>query len=141
MIDKIKGMLRKYRSIVMYLVFGVLTTVVNIAAFWVFAHPIGLATVPSNIIAWIISCTFAYLTNRKWVFESGVHDSRGIIREVISFFACRLATLGAETLFMWIFIDKLGFNDMIIKFIANVMVIVLNYVASKLIIFTKKKEG
>ena len=141
MIEKIKGLLTSYRSVVMYLIFGVLTTVVNIISFWVFAHPVGLGTVPSNIIAWIISCTFAYLTNRKWVFESTVKDSKGIVREVISFFACRLATLGAETLFMWIFIDILGFNDLIIKVIANFMVIVLNYVASKLIIFTKKKEG
>ncbi|MBO4241908.1 MAG: GtrA family protein [Clostridiales bacterium] len=141
MTGRIKGLFIKYKSVIMYLIFGVLTTVVNIISFWVFAHPLGLATVPSNIIAWIISCTFAYITNRKWVFESRVKDRNGIIREVISFFTCRLATLGAETLFMWIFIDVLGFNDMIIKAIANIMVIVLNYVASKLIIFAKKKEG
>lgn len=140
MIDKIKGLLVKYKSVVLYLIFGVATTLVNIIAFWFLFNMLAMETVPSNVTAWIISCLFAYVTNRIWVFESKVRESAGIIKEVVSFFACRLGTLLVETVFMYIFIDVLGFNALIIKFIANVIVVILNYVASKLIIFTKKND-
>ena len=140
MIDKIKGLLVKYKSVVLYLIFGVATTLVNIIAFWFLFNMLAMETVPSNVTAWIISCLFAYVTNRIWVFESKVRESSGIIKEVVSFFSCRLGTLLVETVFMYIFIDVLGFNALIIKFIANVIVVILNYVASKLIIFTKKND-
>ena len=140
MIDKIKGLLVKYKSVVLYLIFGVATTLVNIIAFWFLFNMLAMETVPSNVTAWIISCLFAYVTNRIWVFESKVRESAGIIKEVVSFFACRLGTLLVETVLMYIFIDVLGFNALIIKFIANVIVVILNYVASKLIIFTKKND-
>lgn len=146
MINKIKELLIKYKSFVLYAVFGVLTTIVNIASYWVLAHPFGLldrfGTFLPNSIAWVISCTFAYITNRIWVFVSENKDKLSIIKEVIYFYSCRLATLGIDVLVMFIFVDKLGFNDLIFKFIANVIVIIVNYIFSKLVIFKKhtKKE-
>lgn|GEM_PF-24409 len=139
MISKIKALFIKYKSFVMYAVFGVLTTLVNIISYYVFAHVLGLPTLISNAAAWVVSCTFAYLTNRKWVFESEEKSASGIFREVVSFFLSRLFTLLVETLIMFVFVDVMHMNDMIIKIIANVIVIILNYVLSKLVVFRKGK--
>ena len=141
MIDKIKALILKYKRLIMYGIFGVLTTLVNIASYWVLAHIFSLSTVPANTVAWVISCTFAYITNRIWVFESQEKKRSGIVREMVAFFACRLFTLGGEDLMMYIFIDRLGFNDLIIKIIANIVVIILNYIGSLFVVFTKRKKG
>ena len=126
------------KEIVAYLVFGVLTTLVNIVVYWLCAHPLGIKTVPSSVIAWIASVLFAYITNRIWVFHSETTGKSGIIREVAYFFACRLATGVVDWVFMYVTVDLLGFNDVIMKIIANVVVVILNYIASKLLIFRKK---
>ena len=144
MIDKIKELCIRYKSFLMYAIFGVLTTLVNILSYWIFAHPMGMldsfgSKLP-NALAWIVSCTFAYLTNRKWVFESEAKALDAILREVVYFFACRLATLALETLIMHVFVDELEFNDLIIKVCANVVVIIANYVFSKLVIFKKDRK-
>ena len=80
---------------------------------------------------------FAYITNRKYVFESDKIGVEAIVKEMISFFSCRLATGVVDVLLMYIFVDLLKFDDVFIKVLSNVVVIVLNYVASKLIIFRK----
>lgn len=126
------------KEIVAYLVFGVLTTLVNIVVYWLCAHPLGIKTVPSSVIAWIASVLFAYVTNRIWVFHSETTGKSGIIREVVYFFACRLATGVVDWVFMYVTVDLFGFNDVIMKIIANVVVVILNYIASKLLIFRKK---
>lgn len=125
----------KYKDILFYAVFGVLTTVVNIVVYYICAHPMHLGTMPSTIIAWIAAVLFAYVTNRRWVFHSSATKANEILREIVSFFACRLFTGVVDWLCMFFFVDILGFNDVIIKAAANVLVIILNYVASKLIIF------
>ena len=89
-------------------------------------------------MAWICSVLFAYITNRKWVFHSEAMGSAAILKEMISFFACRLLTGVVDWLCMLIFVDLLYWNDMVIKIGANVLVIILNYVASKLVIFKKQ---
>jgi len=116
----------KYKDIIPYGVFGVLTTLVNIVSYWIFAHPFGL------------SVLFAYLTNRKWVFYSEASTREEIGKEIVSFFSCRLATGILDWACMFIFADLCGFNDVLIKCAANVLVIILNYVASKLVIFRHK---
>jgi len=138
MIETIKKLCIKYKSIIMYGIFGVLTTAVNYFVYWLCAHPLSLDPLVSNTIAWIAGVIFAYITNRIFVFESQENTPSGIIKEVVSFVASRLFTLLVETLIMYIFVKKLGFNDLIIKLIANVVVIILNYVLSKLIVFKKK---
>lgn len=138
MVDFIKKMYVKYKALINYAIFGVLTTVVNYVSFWLFSDFIHLGTVPANILAWVVSCTFAYITNKIWVFESKEKTSRGILKEVTAFFASRLATLGVETVMMWFFVDVMSYNKFIIKLIANVFVIILNYVLSKLVVFRKK---
>ena len=129
----------KYKDIIPYAFFGVLTTVVNMVVYWAAAHPLGLSVMVSTVIAWIAAVLFAYVTNRKWVFHSQAKGTKEIVQEIVSFFACRLATGVADWACMFIFVDLLHFNDVIIKAAANVLVIILNYVASKLVIFRHKK--
>ncbi len=129
--------LRRHIGVVLYLVFGGLTTLVNIAAYWVCARALTLDTLTSTIIAWILAVLFAYVTNRTWVFGSYAHGIGQILLEAFAFFSCRLTTGLADLGMMWFFVVVLDFNDMLVKVAANVMVIVMNYLASKFIIFRK----
>ena len=138
--NTIRNLLIKYRDIIAYLFFGGCTTVVNIVAYWAAAYPMNLGTVPSSVLAWVAAVIFAYVTNRKWVFRSQAVTRQEIAREVTSFFGCRLATGVVDWVVMFVFVDLLHFNDMIIKIFANVVVVILNYVASKLLIFKNKKS-
>lgn len=135
----IKKIYEKYKDIISYAVFGVLTTVVNIVTYWILAHPFEMDVMPSTVTAWAVAVLFAYVTNRKWVFHSEAKTKNAIIKEIIAFFLARLATGAIDWLWMWIFVDIMALNDVIMKFIANVIVIILNYVASKLVVFKKKK--
>lgn len=136
----IKQLIIKYRDIIPYAVFGILTTLVNIAVYWVMAHIFNLGVMLSTIIAWVAAVLFAYLTNRKWVFHSEAQIPQEVFKEIISFFTCRIITGVVDWGCMLIFVDMLHFNDVIIKTAANILVIVLNYIASKLVIFRHKKE-
>jgi len=133
----IKKIIKKYKDVTLYLFFGVCTTLVNIITYWIVAHPFGFSTMVSTIFAWFIAVLFAYITNRKWVFHSTTVTSKEIVREIISFFSCRLITGIIDWVCMLIFVDILYLNDVIIKFLANILVIILNYIASKLLIFKK----
>ena len=132
-----KNLYEKYKDVIQYLFFGVCTTLVNVVVYWLGAHCFRMGVMPSTIMAWTLAVLFAYITNRKWVFHSEADTKNAIIREISSFFACRLATGVVDWLCMYVFVNLLGCNDVIIKVAANVLVIILNYVASKLIIFRK----
>lgn len=134
----IKALYQKYKDIIPYGVFGILTTLVNVAVYWAAAHPLNLGVMPSTVIAWILAVLFAYVTNRKWVFHSEAKTIREMSTEILSFFACRLATGVLDWACMYIFVDLFHFHDVVVKVAANVLVIVLNYVASKLVIFKKR---
>lgn len=136
----IRNLYQKYRDVIPYLFFGICTTLVNIIVYWVMAYPLNCSTMFSTVVAWIMSVLFAYVTNRKWVFHSNVNGLKDIFKEIVSFFSCRLATGVVDFGLMWIFVDFLHYNDVAIKVIANVLVIILNYVASKLLIFRNKEN-
>ena len=131
---------KKYKEIITYLFFGFVTTVVNYGVYALLVRGFHMDVVPANIIAWIIAMIVAFVTNKLWVFESKARDGKTVLREFAEFAIARLITLGIETLLLWIFVDKLGVNDLIMKIITNVIVVILNYVFSKFIIFRKKKE-
>lgn len=137
---KVFELIKKYQDIILYLFFGGLTTVINVVSYAFFAKILGFGTFFSTIIAWFLSVLVAYLTNRKWVFHSEAKGVVEISREVISFFSCRIATGVVDWVIMLAFVDGLHFNDIVIKILANVIVIILNYVASKLVIFAKKDK-
>lgn len=135
---KLKEMMEKYKDIVPYAIFGILTTIINIVVYLFFAHILKKEVMLSTLAAWFLSVLFAYVTNRKWVFHSGVLTFSNIIREAVAFFICRLATGMADILIMFVFVNIFHFNDLFIKIISNIAVIILNYVASKWIIFNHK---
>ena len=137
---QILELLRKYRHVLLYGIFGVLTTVVNIIIYWLMAHVFLFTTTPSTLIAWFAAVLFAYITNRKWVFDSQAKGNKQIFAELISFFLCRIATGAVDWLCMFVFVDLLHVNDVWMKAAANILVIVLNFIASKWFIFKKKEK-
>ena len=135
--DKLRKLWVRYKSYILYIFFGGVTTLVNWLCFYVCAHPLHLGTVPSNIIAWIVAVIVAYLTNRKWVFESRAYGAKQIVKEAASFTVSRLVTLGVETLLMWLSVDIWGWNDLVMKIVVNIIVVILNYVFSRFFVFRK----
>lgn len=137
---QLKNVYEKYKDVIPYLIFGVCTTIVNIVSYWICAHVINFNTMASTIIAWVLAVLFAYITNRRWVFHSEANSAREITKEIVSFFTCRLVTGLIDWGCMYVFVEILKLNDVLIKFVANVVVILLNYVASKVLIFRKERE-
>ena len=144
-------------EIVSYLVFGVLTTVVNFATYMLLGIFAGenyeervLFSLGSfdfqlillmNAAAWLASVLFAFITNKLFVFESTSHSSRVLIREFVSFIGARiLSFLIFEELVFALLVNILSLNDIISKLVISVFVVIFNYVASKLVIFRKKGE-
>ena len=115
-----------------------LTTVINIVIYNLCYNSVGMSNTLSNVMAWIVAVTFAYLTNKVWVFESTSWKWEVLKREVMAFISCRLATGVLDIVIMFICVDVLGMHALLMKVISNVLVIVLNYVFSKLVIFKKK---
>jgi len=135
-IKKINEIYKKNKEIINYILVGGLTMFVSIASYWAFRLIIKNYVVLS-IISWILAVTFAYVANRKYVFES---KSKKIFEEVTKFFTYRLITLGLEVALMALFVSILNMNDMLSKVILQVVVLVLNYVFSKLFIFKEDKK-
>lgn len=135
-----KKLWKEYQHLFWYVFFGLFTTVVNIVAYAICMHILQIGNVASNIVAWILAVTFAYLTNRKWVFDSVHHTKRAVAKEVVDFFIARGATGLLDLGIMFVTVDLLGWPDIILKIISNIIVIILNYVASKLWIFGSKAE-
>lgn len=133
-----KRLWQKYREQLLYVFFGGLTTLVNIVAFYLCDTVLHLGTVPATCLAWALSVLFAYATNRRWVFESRVRGARAILREMGSFFLCRLLSGLMDIAIMYVFVDVLHLGSMAVKLASNVLVIIVNYIASKLFIFRKR---
>lgn len=157
---KIFELFKKYREPIMYIIVGGLTTVVSFATQFlshligadtkaIFADGITLASIQAlmnegstmlaTVISWICSVTFAFFANKILVFESK-EKGKGFLREFFSFYAARIFTFGVELLSMFIFVELLLFNEMAIKLGVQIMILILNYVFSKLLVFRKKKE-
>ena len=134
----LKNLLKKYKSFLMYGIFGVLTTIVNLLVYNLCYYKAGINNTISNVIAWILAVIFAYITNKLWVFESKSWKMSVLRREVTAFVSCRLATGIMDILIMYICVDILGWHAMLMKLASNVLVIIVNYIFSKLIIFKKR---
>ncbi|MFU0831815.1 MAG: GtrA domain-containing protein [Oscillospiraceae bacterium] len=125
-------------EMILYLVFGVLTTVINLVVFEICYNHLSWSWQVANALAWILAVTFAFITNKVWVFRSKSLRKDVVLRELVSFFAARLFSLGVDYLCMWIFIDILLWSGLLAKIADNVIVVVINYIFSKLLIFRKK---
>lgn len=125
----------KYKEALLYLFFGVLTTLVNIVTYYLFFDLFNVANVTSTVVAQFFAIIFAYVTNKLWVFNSKSWQLKTISFEIFSFFGCRLASAAFDVIFMWVSVDILSLWPILMKVVANVIVVVLNYFASKLLIF------
>ena len=151
---KIKELLKKYEELILYVVFGGLTTLVNFIAFWLLNKTIGEAAyLVNNVIAWFVAVVFAYITNKLWVFDSKSWKLKVLLKEVPEFFLARVFSLLVEEGGLWLFIEKMGFDafsftvlgfevtgKLIAKIVLAVIVVILNYFFSKFVIFAKKKK-
>lgn len=127
------------REAVLYGIFGLLTTVVNLmvyqGALWA-----GMAYGYANGLAFVLAILFAYVTNKRVVFQSHRLSLEGLVTEFVKFLSARLGTFLVEMLGLWVFIELMGFDELIPKYVLTVLVIVLNYFLSKWVVFAKEKE-
>ena len=137
-LKKLADSYRTHRQVMRYLIFGVLTTIINIITYSICFYILNINNLISNVIAWIIAVIFAYITNRKYVFDSKANTNKDIIKEIARFFASRLITLGVDELIMYVTVDNWSWNALLMKILSNIIVIILNFVFSKLIVFKKK---
>lgn len=126
----------KIKEVIWYGFFGVLTTLVNIISFY-FLDKTGMNVYLNNFIAWFLSVLFAFITNKLYVFNSKSLDKKVVIKEICSFFFFRILSLGIDMAGMYICISLLNIGKMISKIIMNIIVIVANYIFSKIFIFKK----
>ncbi len=136
--DKLIQLVKKYWSVISYLFFGVVTTVVNMVVYYLCYHLWGVSSDLSTVIAWVLSVLTAFLTNKPFVFGSHDWSMKVLMPEAGSFFGCRLGSGILELVLMHITVEMLGWPGMLMKLLVNVIVVILNYVASKLLVFRKK---
>lgn len=137
MLQKLRALIEKYWDVVTYLFFGVLTTVVNYLVYLPVYNFLGISAAVSNAIAWVAAVAFAFLTNKPFVFKSHDWSARTVLPELAKFVSCRVASGAMETVILLVTVDILNWNGNIWKLITSVLVVVLNYVASKLLVFKK----
>ncbi len=139
--EQIKQLYIKYKEIANYLIFGVLSTVVNFVTYYITARIFGIDEVVSSGISWFCSVLFAYITNKIFVFESKTHGIIEFIKEMVSFFLARIVSgVLCDVGTFALMVKVLNINDIIAKFVTQVMVVIVNYIFSKLIIFRGKKD-
>ena len=137
MLKKLKSLIETYNDILTYLVFGVLTTVVNYLVYLPCYNLLQLSASVSNAIAWVAAVAFAYLTNKPFVFKSHDWSAKTVLPELARFLGCRIGSGVAETVILLLTVDILGWDGNIWKLVTSVLVVLLNYVGSTLFAFKK----
>lgn len=136
--EKIDKLWKKHKDIFLYLFFGVLTTLVNWIVYFFLTRATPLPLIASNVIAWAASVAFAYVTNRVFVFGSTAKGWQEILKELGAFVGSRIVSGILDTVLLVTMVDWCGINDMLSKVVIGVIVVVLNYIFSKLLVFRKK---
>lgn len=135
-----KDLIKKHWDLITYLVFGVLTTVVNYLVYLPCYNWLGLGAAVSNAIAWVVAVAFAYLTNKPFVFRSHDWSMKVVLPELGKFLACRVGSGLLETGILLVTVDLMHWNGNVMKLITSVLVVLLNYVGSKLLVFKKSDQ-
>lgn len=138
MIEKLRSLIEKYWDVLSYLFFGVLTTVVNYLIYLPVYNFCGLSAALSNMIAWVGAVIFAFLTNKPFVFHSHDWSAKTVVPELTKFVSCRIASGVLETVILFLAVDCMNWDGNIWKLVTQVLVIIINYVGSKLLVFRKK---
>lgn len=134
---KLPAFIQKHWDILSYLFFGGLTTVVNYAVYLPCYNWLGLSSALSNVIAWAFAVAFAYLTNKPFVFRSHDWSAKTVLPELAKFVTCRIGSGVLETLILFVTVDLAHMDGNLMKFVTAVLVVILNYVGSKLLVFRK----
>ena len=137
MIDKIVAFIKRHWDVLVYLFFGGLTTVVNYLVYLPCCQLLGIPAAVSNVIAWVVAVAFAFLTNKPFVFRSHDWSASVVLPELTKFVGCRVGSGLLETLIIFVLVDCLTFSGLWVKLFTSVMVVVLNYIGSKLLVFKK----
>ena len=135
--DKLKELFARYREIILYLIFGVGTTAVDFAVSLSLVYLFDVNLYLSKVIAWVCAVAFAYVTNRIFVFQS-VNKGAKVLLEAVEFVAGRLISLGAQELVMVALYDGMKMSEWAVLILSSVLVIILNYIFGKLLVFRKK---
>ena len=125
-------------ELVSYLFVGVATTVVNYVVYYIATRMLGMGVMAGTWTAWVFAVAFGYAANKAFVFKTHCENTAALVKEAVSFFAMRLVSLGMETVLMFVTVEVMGLNDLVMKLIVNLLVIIANYVFSKMFIFRKK---
>ena len=137
MLVRIRNLITKYWDILVYLFFGGLTTLVNFLVYFPLYNFLGFSASFSNVIAWAVAVVFAYLTNKPFVFKSWDWSSDMVFPELLKFVSCRAGSGAVETLLLFLAVDFLGWNGNVWKVITSIVVVILNYIGSKFLVFKK----
>jgi putative flippase GtrA len=137
MLQKLKALFHKYYDLITYLIFGVLTTVVNYVVYLPCYNLLSMSSAVSNMIAWVAAVAFAFLTNKPFVFRSYDWSPKTVARELSAFLATRIGSGVLETLILFLAVDLLSWNGNLWKLLTSVIVVVVNYLGSKLLVFRK----
>lgn len=136
MIAMINSVFKKHKELVLYLIMGVLATIVSIGTYELSMRVLGLNALIANIISWIFAVSFAYFTNRNFVFEK---TNEPMLKQAAKFFGGRVGTFVMEELLLWLMIYVIYANASIAKIIAQIFVLVANYIISKWFVFKEKR--
>lgn len=151
--QNVRSLLKKHKELILYVIFGGLTTLVNYVVYFL-CKAVGLSYSPATVVAWLVAVGFAYVVNRVWVFESKSCGVRAVLREIVLFVGARLLSLVLELAVMFVGMDLLHAGHLIIvisatalplgefltKTVAQILVVLSNYVFSKLVIFRKQRS-
>ena len=137
-LNQIRALIRKHYDILAYLFFGVLTTLVNYIVYLPCYNLLHFSAAVSNVIAWVAAVVFAYLTNKPFFFKSYDWSARTVIPELTKFVGSRIVSGALETAIIFVTVDWLCWNGNIMKLVTSVLVVVINYIASKLLVFKKQ---
>lgn len=140
MAEKLCKFAEKHKDILLYLFFGALTTLVNFLVYLPLHRFAGLSATLSNIAAWVVAVVFAFLTNKPFVFQSNDWSAGVAFPEFLKFVGCRLGSGLTETVILALTVDLLGWNGIIMKVVTAVIVVILNYIGSKLLVFGKNER-
>ena len=124
-------------ELVAYLFAGVATTIVNYVVYFIVTRWMGLGVMAGTWVAWALAVAFGYVVNKAFVFHTHCESMGALVKEAVSFVTMRLVSLGMETVIMFVTVELLGMNDLVMKLLTNIVVIIANYVFSKLFIFKK----
>ncbi len=135
---KLKDLFTRYREPIVYLVFGVLTTAVNYIVYLPCYNLWGVNASISNIIAWVAAVAFAFVTNKPFVFGSFDWSAKVVVPELTKFVGTRIGSGALETAILFVTVDLAGMSGNLWKLLTSVLVVILNYIGSKFLVFRKK---